>query len=139
MDTLSIGQLAQAAGVTVEALRFYEKRGLLAAPQRRRNGYRQYPPDSIKRVRFIQHAKQVGFTLGDIGELLALRQDRTTSCADIKARATHKIDQVERKIKELERIRDALSRMAQQCSGSGSLSDCPILEELELDEQEESG
>lgn len=138
MDNLSIGQLARAAGVTVETLRFYEKQGLLATPQRTDSGYRQYPPDSIKRVRFIQHAKQVGFTLNDIGELLALRQGKNTSCADIKARATHKIDQVERKIKELERISDALSRMTQKCSGSGSLSDCPILEELELDEQEQS-
>lgn len=137
MQSLTIGQLASAAGVTVETLRFYEKQGLLSAPRRSDSGYRQYPPEAIKRVRFIQHAKQVGFTLNDIGELLALRQDQTTSCADIKARATGKIEQIERKIEELQRIRDALQRMAQKCSGSAtSSSECPILEEL--DEHEET-
>lgn len=136
MDNLSIGQLASAAGVTVETLRFYEKQGLLSEPQRTDSGYRQYPPDSIKRVRFIQHAKQVGFTLNDIGELLALRQDQNTACADIKSRAIRKIEEVDQKIRELERIRDALQRMAQKCSGAGALSDCPILEEL--DDQEEN-
>lgn len=139
MDNLSIGQLARAAGVTVETLRFYEKRGLLAAPRRRRNGYRQYSPEAVTRVQFIRHAKQVGFTLRDVSELLTMRQNRKTSCADIRARAADKIDQIELKIKELERIRDALSRMVQKCSGSGSLSDCPILEELELDEPEGNG
>lgn len=136
MQSLSIGQLASAAGVTVEALRFYEKQGLLAEPQRSDSGYRQYPAEAIKRVRFIQHAKEVGFTLSDIGELLALRQDRHTSCADIKARATGKIEQIERKIEELQRIRDALQRMAQKCSGSkASSSECPILEELDDHEE----
>lgn len=136
MNTLSIGQLAKEASVTVETLRFYEKRGLIAPPRRSESGYRQYPPDSIKRVRFIQHAKEVGFTLKDIGELLALRQESGTSCADIKARATRKIEQVDQKLHELQRIRAALQRLADKCSGSGSLSECPILEELEMDEDE---
>ncbi len=134
MTLLNIGQVAKQTGVTVETVRFYEKQGLIAAPQRTDAGYRQYPLDTVKRVRFIQHAKEVGFTLKDIGELLALRQKPGTSCTDIKLRATQKIEEVDQKIQDLNRIRDALGRMVMKCSGRGDLSECPILEELELDE-----
>jgi len=135
MRLLNIGQVAERTGVTVEAVRFYEKRGLIAAPQRSDAGYRQYQPETVKRVQFIQRAKEVGFTLKDIGELLALRQKPGTSCADIKLRATQKIEEVDQKIQDLNGIRDALGRMIMKCSGSGTLSECPILEELELDEE----
>jgi len=135
MNLLNIGQVARQTGVTVEAVRFYEKQGLIAAPQRTNAGYRQYPVDAVKRVQFIQHAKEVGFTLKDIGELLALRQEPDTSCADIKLRATQKIEEVDQKIHDLNRIRDALGRMVLKCSGRGELNECPILEELELEEQ----
>ena len=134
MTLLNIGQVAKQTGVTVETVRFYEKQGLIAAPQRTDAGYRQYPLDTVKRVRFIQHAKEVGFTLKDIGELLALRQKPGTSCTDIKLHATQKIEEVDQKIQDLNRIRDALGRMVMKCSGRGDLSECPILEELELDE-----
>ena len=77
----------------------------------------------------------MGFTLKDIGELLALRQKPGTSCADIKLRATHKIEEVDQKILDLNRIRDALGRMIKKCSGRGELSECPILEELEPGEK----
>jgi MerR family mercuric resistance operon transcriptional regulator len=133
MTLLNIGQVAKRTGVTVETVRFYEKQDLIAAPQRSDAGYRQYPPETVKRVQFIQHAKEVGFTLKDIGELLALRQKPGTSCADIKLCATQKIEEVDQKIHDLQRIRDALGRMIMKCSGRGDLSECPILEELELD------
>jgi len=134
MMLLNIGQVAKQTGVTVETVRFYEKHGLIAAPQRSDSGYRQYPPETVKRVQFIQHAKEVGFTLKDIGELLALRREPGTTCTDIKLRATQKIEEVDQKIQDLKRIRDALGRMIMKCSGRGTLSQCPILEELELDE-----
>ena len=133
MTLLNIGQVAKQTNVTVETVRFYEKQGLIAAPQRSESGYRKYPLETVKRVQFIQHAKEVGFTLRDIGELLALRQKPGTSCADIKLRATQKIEEVDQKIHDLNRIRDALGRMIMKCSGRGDLSECPILEELELD------
>ena len=133
MTLINIGQVAKQTGVTVEAVRFYEKQGLIAAPQRTDAGYRQYPLDAVKRVQFIQRAKEAGFTLKDIGELLALRQKPGTSCADIKLRATQKIEEVDQKIHDLNRIRDALGRMVLKCSGRGELSGCPILEELELE------
>ena len=131
---LNIGQVAKQTGVTVEAVRFYEKQGLIAVPQRTDAGYRQYPLETVKRVKFIQHAKEVGFTLKDIGELLALRREPGTTCTDIKLRATQKIEEVDQKIKDLMRIREALTRMVVKCSGRGALSECPILEELESDE-----
>jgi MerR family mercuric resistance operon transcriptional regulator len=135
MTLLGIGQLAKRTGVTVETIRFYEKRGLVAAPQRSDAGYRRYGPETVKRIRFIQRAKELGFTLSDIGELLALRQEPGSGCADIKLRATYKIEQVDQKMADLARIRAALARMILKCTGRGSLSECPILEELELDDE----
>lgn len=135
MTSLTIGQVAKATGVTVETVRFYEKQGLIAPPQRSEAGYRQYPGDAVRRVRFIQRAKEVGFTLSEIGELLALRQEPGTSCGDIKLRATQKIEVIDQKIRDLTRIRGALARMVVKCSGSGGLQECPILEELETDEE----
>ena len=132
---LNIGQVAKETGITVETVRFYEKQGLIDAPQRTESGYRQYPLDTVKRIRFIQHAKDVGFTLKNIGELLALRQEPGTSCTDIKLRTTEKIEEVDQKIRELTRIREALARMVMKCTGSNEISQCPILEELELGEE----
>jgi Hg(II)-responsive transcriptional regulator len=136
MTLLNIGQIAKQTGVTVETIRFYEKQGLIATPKRSDAGYRQYPSETVKRIHFIQHAKEVGFTLKDIAELLALRQKPGTSCGDIKLRATQKIEEIDQKIQDLKRIREALGRMILKCRGRGALSECPILEELELDESE---
>lgn len=134
MTLLNIGEVAKQTGITVETVRFYEKQGLIAAPPRSVSGYRQYPPETVKRVQFIQNAKAVGFTLKDIAELLALHRKPGTSCSDIKLRATQKIEEVEQKIHELQNIRNALGRMIMKCGDGNDLSDCPILEELELDE-----
>lgn len=135
MSTLNIGQVAKQTGVTVETIRFYEKKGLIEAPERSDSGYRRYPAEITKRVHFIRRAKEVGFTLSEISELLTLRREPGTSCSDIKLRATQKIESVDQKIQDLQRIRDALARMVLKCQGRGRLQDCPILEELELDEE----
>ena len=126
MSLLSIGQVAKQTGVTVETVRFYEKQGLIELPQRSESGYRQYPVETTKRVHFIQHAKEVGFTLKEVAELLALRREPGTSCSDIKLRATQKIETVDQKIKDLQLIRAALARMILKCHGSRDLSSCPI-------------
>ncbi len=135
-QTLSIGQLAGAAGVRVETVRFYERQGLLPAPPRKRSGYRQYPREAVARVRFIRRAKQLGFTLREIAELLALRVDPDKTCADVRAMAREKIADVEAKLHELERIRIALERLSRQCRGKGPTSECPILDAIETGEQE---
>ncbi|HSM69056.1 MAG TPA: heavy metal-responsive transcriptional regulator, partial [Xanthomonadales bacterium] len=110
MNLLSIGQVANATGVTVETLRFYEKKRLLDPPGRTPAGYRQYPPETVKRVLFIQRAKEVGFTLKDVTELLSLREQPGTTCSDIRLRASQKVEEVNRKLADLEHIRAALVR-----------------------------
>lgn len=135
MEILSIGQVARQAGLTVETIRFYEKQRLIDAPGRSEAGYRQYPEDTVRRLRFIQRAKKAGFTLKDIAELLALRGREDASCADVKLQASAKLEDVERKIRDLECIRDALEQLILNCSGRGGLSECPILEALEWDRE----
>ncbi|MEJ2452320.1 MAG: heavy metal-responsive transcriptional regulator [Gammaproteobacteria bacterium] len=135
MTTLNIGQLARQTGVTVETVRFYEKQGLIAAPQRSAAGYRQYPRETIQRLRFIQNAKDVGFTLKDIGELLALREEPGTTCEDIQLRASDKLMEVEQKLRELTQIRNALARLVTKCKVQAVEGECPILAELDNEER----
>jgi len=134
MEALTIGQLAKQAGVGVETIRFYEREGLLAEPERRRSGYRQYPREVVRRVRFIRHAKELGFTLKEIQELLDLRVDPRSSCADVRTRAASKIADIEERMASLERMKAALERLARRCCGRGPTADCPILEELDRGE-----
>ncbi|UCE88598.1 MAG: heavy metal-responsive transcriptional regulator [Pseudomonadota bacterium] len=134
MKPLSIGQLAKAAGVSVETVRFYERKGLLPKPRRSASGYRQYSEESVRRLRFVQRAKDVGFTLGEIGELLALRTEPNASCADVRARAATKIALIDEKLTALSRMKRALGQLAERCTGEGPVSGCPILDALETDE-----
>jgi Hg(II)-responsive transcriptional regulator len=131
MSVLSIGQVAKQTGVTVETVRFYEKRGLIEQARRTASGYRQYSPGTVKRVRFIQHAKDAGFTLNDIAELLALRQAPGETCAPIRERAREKIEAVDSRLRDLQRIRDALSKLVGKCDANDPMGDCPIMESLE--------
>jgi Hg(II)-responsive transcriptional regulator len=130
MKILTIGQLARQAGVGVETLRFYEREGLLEEPARRESGYRQYDPAVVGRLRFIQRAKALGFTLKEIKELLRLHADEDATRADVKRRAEEKIADIEAKIEDLRRIRAALAGLAQACDGEGTLLGCPIIEAL---------
>ena len=131
---LTIGQLARAAEVGVETIRFYERKGLLAQPPRRRSGYRQYPHEAVQRVRFIRRAKELGFTLNEIRELLSLRVDPERTCADVRSMAREKKAAIDTKVAELDRMRRALDRLARVCQGAGPTSECPILELLEQEE-----
>jgi MerR family transcriptional regulator, copper efflux regulator len=134
MEALTIGQLAKQAGVGVETIRFYEREGLIARPERRPSGYRQYTPDAVRRVRFIRHAKELGFALKEVQELLELRVDPVSSCAHVREHAQAKIADIEARIAALERMKAALARLARSCRGRGPTSECPILEELDRDE-----
>jgi MerR family mercuric resistance operon transcriptional regulator len=131
MKPLTIGQVAQQAGVGVETVRFYERQGLLEEPARRASGYRQYPEDVIARLRFIRRAKELGFSLKEIKELLALRVDPTTTCREVKEQAQAKITDIEGKIRSLLRMKAALVELTRSCRGRGPASECPILEALE--------
>src|SRR5262245_2271788 len=130
MKPLTIGQVARQAGVGVETVRFYEREGLLQEPSRRESGYRQYPEGIVARLRFIRRAKELGFSLKDIKELLALRVDPTTTCREVKAQAEAKITDIEGKIASLLRMKKALVRLTATCRGQGPTSECPILEAL---------
>ncbi len=131
MSMLTIGQVAKNTGITVETVRFYERQGLLAASARTDSGYRQYTPDTLKRIRFIQRAKGVGFTLSEINELLKLRKDPHTTCTDMKLRALEKIESIDRKLNDLNRIRESLAHLVMHCNSTGHLTECPILEHLD--------
>jgi len=127
MESMTIGKLAKRAGVGVETIRFYERKGLLPEPPRRYSGYREYPESAIDRVRFIRRAKELGFTLKEIGELLELRIRPGTTCRQISDQATAKIADIEEKIRSLEAMRSALEKLAADCPASGPTSECPIL------------
>ena len=131
MTGLTIGQVARNAGVGVETIRFYQRKGLLAQPPRRQSGYRKYPDDAVRRVRFIRRAKELGFSLKEIDELLSLRIDSSTTCADVRQRARAKVADIDDKIRVLTDMRSALTLLASRCRGRGPTSECPILEALE--------
>lgn len=134
MKPMTIGQVAQRAGVGIETVRFYEREGLLEEPARRDSGYRQYDEDVVARLRFIRRAKELGFSLKEIKELLALRVDPTTTCAEVRSKAQAKIADIEEKIQTLQRMKNVLVKVTKQCSGRGPTSDCPILEAMEPEE-----
>src|SRR5262249_17500652 len=119
MKALTIGQAARNAGVGIETLRFYERQGLLQEPPRRDSGYRQYPEEVVGGLRFIRRAKELGFSLKEIKELLALRVDPDTTCAKVRKRAEEKIIDVEAKIEVLQKIKKALTKLTKTCSGRG--------------------
>jgi Cu(I)-responsive transcriptional regulator len=130
MKTLTIGQVARQAGVGVETVRFYEREGLLEQPARRESGYRQYEDGVVARLRFIRRAKELGFTLKEIRELLALRDDPDASRADVRQRAEDKVADIEARVRDLLRMRDALLRLTAACHGQGPADGCPILDAL---------
>ena len=130
---LTTGKLAKRGGVNLESIRFYEREGLLPAPPRTASGYRKFPPDSVRRVRFIKRAQDLGFTLREIKELLSLRVDPAGSCADVRRRAEAKLQDIGRKIHDLRRMQGALARLAAACPGRGATGDCPILESLDAE------
>jgi len=132
METLTISKAAELAGVGVETIRFYERKGLIAQPLKPRDGgYRTYPDETVQRIRFVRQAQELGFSLREIEELLALRAAPGTDCADIRKRASAKLEEVERKIGQLEKMGSALQAVIASCPSRGGLDGCSIIEALE--------
>lgn len=131
MKSLKIGQVAERSGVGIETVRFYEREGLIPKPDRSSSGYRLFDDETIARLQFIRRAKELGFTLIEIKELLSLRLDTTTSCADIKSRAEVKIADIDEKIRTLKRMKTALKKLTSKCNGQGSVNECSILDALD--------
>ena len=128
-QTLTIGRLAKQAAVGIDTVRFYERRGRLPEPPRTAAGYRLYTNDTIARIRFIRRAKLLGFNLDEIGNLLNLH-DRGGEKSAVKQLTQRKLDQIDAKIADLSKIRDVLRELASECSGTGDVNGCPIIETL---------
>ncbi len=129
MTSMTIGRVAKLAGVGVETIRFYERQGLIQEPPRRASGYRQYPTDTVDRLRFIRRAKELGFTLKEIKELLSLRDGGGRSRNEVRKLAEAKIRDIDQKLVRLQAMRSALYGLVQSCACRGRPT-CPILEAL---------
>ena len=128
---LTIGMAAREAGVGVETIRFYERQRLVRQPPKPAgSGMRHYPAETIERIRFIKEAQELGFSLREIRELLALRADPDTDCAEVQKQATTKLVEVQRKIQRLHDIGVALERLIAACPGQGGLQGCSIMDAL---------
>ncbi len=130
-----IGQVAKAAGIGIDAIRFYEREGLIEKPPRRSSGYRAYSPDVVERLRFIKRAKELGFSLSEISELLSLEGNPKAGAADVKRLSEKKLADIEARIRALQRMRRVLRKLTQECSGRGQTRECPILGALAREER----
>jgi len=133
MDALTIGKVAQRAGIGVETVRYYEREGLIPEPDRSESGYRQFPPETVQRLRFISHAKRLGFSLKEIAELLALRVDTPSApaCDEVRVHAERKLREVEDRIAALRRMEGVLTELIGSCGNRAATEACPILSSLE--------
>ncbi|NOX90198.1 MAG: MerR family transcriptional regulator [Calditrichaeota bacterium] len=129
--SFTIGQLSRMSGVSVETIRFYERKGLLSPARRRSSGYREYTENEFKRLKFIRKAKEHGFTLKEIEELLELRLSPESTCGDIKERAELKLRIIKKKIAELTQMRKAIEGLIASCHAGGPVGECPIIEAFE--------
>jgi MerR family transcriptional regulator, copper efflux regulator len=136
MKQLTIGQLARCASVNVETVRYYERRGLMPAPARRESGYRLYSTEDLERMQFIRRAKDLGFTLREIEDLLWLRSSPDARCSDVRERAARKIEAIDEKIADLQKMRCTLGRLSAACVDVMSKEECPLLGALESDSTE---
>ena len=131
---LKIGEVAERGGVNLQTIRYYEREKLLPEPPRLASGYRVYPDHTVRRVRFIKRAQEIGFTLAEIRGLLAIRIDTDRDSSEVRTLAQAKITDIEKKIQTLQRMKEVLGRITERCSGCGPASECPILESIDSDE-----
>jgi MerR family mercuric resistance operon transcriptional regulator len=136
--TLTIGQVARRAGVRADTVRYYERRGLIPRPRRTAAGYRDFPDATIQQIRFIKRAQELGFTLEEIADLLAVRVRSRSQCAGAMRIARHKIELIDAKLADLKAIRRALERLVASCMQNKSIVECPLLESLERNRRGET-
>ncbi len=127
----TIGKLAKEAGVKIDTIRFYERKGLIKQPSSS-EGFRKYPFEDVIKIKFIKRAQELGFTLNEAKDLLELKVSRTAKCSSVKNKADLKIVEVELKIKDLQKIKKTLKNLSESCGRNDlSISQCPILENFE--------
>lgn len=128
--TLKIGDVARQAELSVDAVRFYEREGLLGRVRRSSAGQRMYDEETVRRLAFVRRATALGFSLAEVKSLLSLRVSSRMPCARVRERALAKLTDIERRIAELQDMRDALARLASSCENGAAQSSCPFLDEL---------
>ena len=136
MRNLTIGELAKAGQVNIETIRYYERRGLLPKPPRTESGYRQFPLEALEQIKFIKNAKELGFSLKEILELLSLKVTLSSTCEDVRMKAESKIEDIDEKISSLLRIKEALQNLTMACINGLPASECQILKVLGKDIQQ---
>jgi Hg(II)-responsive transcriptional regulator len=132
LSTLKIGEVAKRSEIGIETIRYYERQGLLAEPDRRPSGYRQYDESIVSRLQFIRRAKELGFTLSEIKELLGLWFDVNTKCVHVRQRAERKVNDIQDKIRSLQEMKRSLQRIVSECQNHDAIEACPLW--LGLDE-----
>jgi Hg(II)-responsive transcriptional regulator len=135
---LTIGQLAERARVRLDTVRYYERRGLLPPPPRTAAGYRQYAPETVRRVAFIKRGQTLGFTLDEIEQLLALRVTPGPGCTAVERRARSTIARLDHQLADFQRMRRALARLADACHSQHATDECPLLAAIEPQENDDA-
>lgn len=130
-NTFKIGEAARRAGVNKETIQYYERRKLITEPDRRQSGYRIFTQRHVDQIKFIKRAQDLGFTLSEIKDLLALRLDGDTPCEPVRAKAKSKLKDVKRKIQDLNRMKNVLADLIKKCEANGTTGECVILNALE--------
>ena len=130
---MKIGEVAALAGVPVATVRYYERRGLIADAERTPSGYRQYDADAARRLRFIKHAQELGFSLDEVQQLLALQTDDPASCARVQSVTRERIRTVRERLAELERLERTLQELVGACERHAPTAPCPVLAVLSHD------
>jgi Hg(II)-responsive transcriptional regulator len=129
LEEMTIGKLAKSAGVGVETIRFYERRGLIRKPQKRDGGFRHYSGDDVSRVRFIKRAQELGFTLKEVKDLLDIQSKRKITGSQVQAKAHQKIKEIQQKLADLKRMELSLTRLAKVCGdGEQAIRECRIFD-----------
>ncbi|GMU68396.1 MAG: hypothetical protein AMXMBFR37_07290 [Steroidobacteraceae bacterium] len=129
--SMTIGKFAEAAGVNVETVRYYQRVGLLAEPDTGGSGYRRYSLQELRRLRFIKRAQGLGFTLTEVGSLLTL--DSARSCKATREAAANKLDLIEQRMRDLSAMRQALTDLVERCDSKGDREGCPLIDALAED------
>ncbi len=126
---MNIGEVAAAIGLPAKTIRYYESVGLIDPPARSEGNYRLYDERQVQTLRFIQHARQLGFSVKEVAALVALWRDRRRASADVRRLALRHLDEIDARIAELRRMRQTLQGLVERCHGDHR-PDCPILDEL---------
>ncbi len=139
MEGLTVGELAKRSEVNSQTIRYYERQGLLPKPPRSKSGYRVFPVELVELIRFIKQAQELGFSLNEVKELLALQDNPLFTGIDVRKQVQAKVADIEAKIKTLNAMKKALTGLTATCKGNGSASECQCLKKISLQRVKQTG